>query len=238
MDPKGTIDRIHVLIADDHALFRYGMRAMLGAAPGYEVVGEAANGEEAVAKVAELKPDVVLMDLQMPVLDGVAATRELRAHRGAPAVLVLTTFDVDTYVVEALRAGASGYVLKDRPPEEIIRAVHVAAAGDSVFSATVTERIVARISSPDDATTADARRRLARLTEREREVADAIAAGGSNAAIASGLRMSEATVKSHVSRILTKAGAENRVQIALLVYQIGTGKAPETEHSIIDRLRR
>nr|WP_211261200.1 response regulator transcription factor [Pseudonocardia acaciae] len=220
-----------IVLVDDDAMVRAGLRMVLSADPTLRVVAEATNGRQALEVLRDTDADVVLMDLQMPVLDGVAATRELRTHRRTPAVLVLTTFDVDTYVVEALRAGASGYVLKDTPPEEIIRAVHVAAAGDSVFSATVTERIVARISSRDDATTADARRRLARLTEREREVADAIAAGSSNATIASDLRMSEATVKSHVSRILTKTGAENRVQVALLVYQTGTEKDSEiTDH--------
>lgn len=229
------MDVIRIVLVDDDAMVRAGLRMVLSADPALQVVAEATNGRQALDVLRDTDADVVLMDLQMPVLDGVAATRELRAQRRTPAVLVLTTFDVDTYVVEALRAGASGYVLKDTPPEEIIRAVHVAAAGDSVFSAAVTERIVARVSSRDDATTADARRRLARLTEREREVAGAVAAGSSNATIASDLRMSEATVKSHVSRILTKTGAENRVQIALLVYQTGTGKDPEAE--ISDHLR-
>jgi len=201
-------------------MVRTGLRMVLSADPTLRVVAEATNGRQAVAMVRDMAPEVVLMDLQMPVLDGIAATRELRASGYTNPVLVLTTFQIDTYVVEALQAGANGYLLKDTAPEEIIRAVHVAAAGDSVFSAAITRRIVATIGQSDAAATADARGRLARLTDREREVANAVAAGSSNAAIAADLRMSEATVKSHVSRILAKTGAENRVQIALLVYQV------------------
>ena len=213
------MDVARVVLVDDDAMVRTGLRMVLSADPTIHIVAEATNGRQAVETVRAADVDVVLMDLQMPVLDGVAATRELRARGGAPPVLVLTTFQLDTYVVQALQAGASGYLLKDTPPEEIIRAVHVAAAGDSVFSATVTEQLVARLGRTDDAATTDARRRLDRLTDREREVAAAVAAGSSNAAIATDMTMSEATVKSHVSRILGKTGAENRVQIALLIYQ-------------------
>ena len=213
------MDVARVVLVDEDAMVRTGLRMVLSADPTIHIVAEATNGRQAVETVRAADVDVVLMDLQMPVLDGVAATRELRARGGAPPVLVLTTFQLDTYVVQALQAGASGYLLKDTPPEEIIRAVHVAAAGDSVFSATVTEQLVARLGRTDDAATTDARRRLDRLTDREREVAAAVAAGSSNAAIATDMTMSEATVKSHVSRILGKTGAENRVQIALLIYQ-------------------
>lgn len=209
-----------VVLVDDDAMVRTGLRMVLAADPTIEVAGEATNGREALDVVRDHLPDVVLMDLQMPVLDGVASIRELRARGDTVPVLVLTTFQVDTYVVAALRAGATGYLLKDTPPAELVRAVHVAAAGDSVFSATVTARVVSRLGAPDDAATADARRRLARLTDRERQVADAVSAGSSNATIADDMHMSEATVKTHVSRVLAKTGAENRVQIALLVYTV------------------
>jgi DNA-binding NarL/FixJ family response regulator len=220
------VDVTQVLLVDDDAMVRTGLRMVLSADPTLRVVAEATNGRQAVAMVRDMAPDVVLMDLQMPVLDGIAATRELRASGYPNPVLVLTTFQIDTYVVEALRAGANGYLLKDTAPEEIIRAVHVAAAGDSVFSAAITKRLVATIGHPDSAATADARDRLARLTDREREVAESVAAGSSNAVIAADLHMSEATVKSHVSRILAKTVAENRVQIALLVYQVGPYPSP------------
>jgi DNA-binding NarL/FixJ family response regulator len=213
------VDVTRVVLVDDDAMVRAGLRMVLSADPTIQVVAEAADGRQALATVAETAADVVLMDLQMPVLDGIAATRELRARGSTVPVLVLTTFQLDTYVVEALRVGAGGYLLKDTPPAEVARAVHLAAAGESVFSAPITERLVAQLDRPDDAATADARRRLDRLTDREREVADAVAAGSSNATIAADRHMSEATVKTHVSRILAKTGAENRVQIALLIYR-------------------
>jgi DNA-binding NarL/FixJ family response regulator len=213
------VDLTRAVLVDDDAMVRAGLRMVLSADPSITVVAEAADGRRAVEVLAETAADVVLMDLQMPVLDGVAATRELRARGLAVPVLVLTTFQADSHVVEALRAGASGYVLKDIPPHDLVRAVHVAAAGDSVFSASVTRRLAARVAPAGGAEADDARRRLARLTDREREVAGAVAAGSSNAAIGAERHMSEATVKSHVSRILTKTGAENRVQIALLVYR-------------------
>lgn len=212
-----------VLLVDDDAMVRNGLRMVLRADPGIVVVGEAGNGRIAVDRVHELRPDVVLMDLQMPVMDGVAATRELCGLPDAPAVLVLTTFHLDTYIVEALTAGASGYLLKDIPPTEIARAVQLAAAGESVFSASVTQRLVQRAASPaTDPRTKAARGALASLTEREREVAEAVAAGKSNATIAAEMFMSEATVKTHVSRILAKTGSQNRVQVALAVYRAGT----------------
>ena len=208
-----------VLVVDDDAMVRAGLRMVLSADPTIEVVGEAVDGRAALDRVGQVDVDLVLMDLQMPVLNGVDATRELRKRPGAPPVLVLTTFHVDEYVVQALEAGASGYLLKDTAPEEIARAVHVAAAGDAVFSAAIAKTLVTRIGESLDPRAADARRRLAVLTDREREVAEAVAEGGSNAAVAAALFMSEGTVKTHVSRILTKTGTENRVQIALLVYR-------------------
>jgi DNA-binding NarL/FixJ family response regulator len=208
------------MIVDDDAMVRAGLKMVLSADPAIEVIAEAVNGQQALELLRQVEVDLVMMDLQMPVMDGVAATRELRRRDGAPAVLILTTFQLDDYVVDALEAGATGYLLKDTRPEEIARAVHVAAAGDSVFSAAITEKLVSRIGSHDtDPRTKDARHRLAGLTEREYEVAEAVAAGSSNATIASAKYMSEATVKTHVSRILAKTGAENRVQIALLVYR-------------------
>ncbi|HZE38456.1 MAG TPA: response regulator transcription factor [Stackebrandtia sp.] len=209
-----------VLLVDDDPMVRNGLRMVLRADPGIVVTGEAGNGRQAIDQTRELRPDVVLMDLQMPVMDGVAATRELRRLPDPPAVLVLTTFHLDTYIVDALAAGAAGYLLKDIPPTEIARAVQLAAAGESVFSATVTQRLVQRVANPAaDPATRAARDALASLTEREREVAEAVAAGKSNATIASEMFMSEATVKTHVSRILTKTKSQNRVQVALAVYR-------------------
>ena len=211
---------LRIVIVDDDALVRTGLRMVLASDPALEVVGEAADGAAAVSTCRELEPDVVLMDLQMPVLDGVQATRQVARLPRPPAVLVLTTFHLDTYVLEALEAGARGYLLKDTAPRELTRAIHVVAGGESVFSAQVTERMVQRLATgQDDDKASAARERLATLTERERAVADAVADGLSNAAIAGSLFLGEATVKTHVSRILTKTGSENRVQVALLVYE-------------------
>jgi DNA-binding NarL/FixJ family response regulator len=211
---------VKVLLVDDDALVRTGLRMVLSSDAGLEVVGEAADGAEALVAVRDLRPDVVLMDLQMPVMDGVEATRRLSATDQPPGVLILTTFHLDSYVVDALEAGARGYLLKDTAPLELTRAVHVVAGGESVFSARITEKLVGQLGrDKDDSRALDARRRLAELTERERAVADAVADGLSNAAIAESLFLGEATVKTHVSRILTKTGSENRVQVALLVYE-------------------
>lgn len=209
-----------VLVVDDDALVRTGLRLVLSSDPDLELVGEATNGAEGVACARSHHPDVVLMDLQMPVLDGVQATRQIATLEDAPAVLVLTTFHLDSYVLDALEAGARGYLLKDTAPRELTRAVHVVAGGESVFSAQVTERLVQQLGNgTDDEPAEGARQQLAVLTERERAVAEAVADGLSNAAIASLLFLGEATVKTHVSRVLTKTGSANRVQVALLVYQ-------------------
>ena len=211
---------LRVLLVDDDALVRTGLRMVLSSDPDLDVVGEAVNGAESLTAARQLHPDVVLMDLQMPVMDGVEATRQLSRLEQPPTVLILTTFHLDAYVLDALEAGARGYLLKDTAPRELTRAIHTVAAGESVFSALVTERLVRRLSDdPADARSDDARRRLSDLTEREREVAEAVADGLSNAGIAAALFMGEATVKTHVSRVLTKTASENRVQIALLVYQ-------------------
>ncbi|MEU6059326.1 response regulator transcription factor [Streptomyces sp. NPDC047097] len=214
---------IRLLIVDDDPLVRAGLTLMLGGA-GIEIVGEAADGSEVPALVDRLAPDVVLMDIRMPRVDGLTATERLRARPGAPEVVVLTTFHADEQVVRALRAGAAGFVLKDTPPDRIVDAVRRVAAGDPVLSPAVTRRLMDRVADappgPADRRTA-ATARLAVLAEREREVALAVGEGRSNAEIAAVLYMSVPTVKTHVSRVLAKLGLNNRVQIALLVHDAG-----------------
>ncbi|MER6998810.1 response regulator transcription factor [Streptomyces sp. NPDC000410] len=214
---------IRLLIVDDDPLVRAGLTFMLGGAEDIEIVGEAADGSEVAALADRLRPDVVLMDIRMPHLDGLTATERLRARPDAPQVVVLTTFHADEQVLRALRAGAAGFVLKDTPPAEIVAAVRRVAAGDPVLSPAVTRQLmthVADTTAPDDRA-GRARDRLAALAEREREVAVAVGRGQSNAEIAAGLYMSVPTVKTHVSRILAKLGLNNRVQIALLVHDAG-----------------
>ncbi|MDX2709781.1 response regulator transcription factor [Streptomyces sp. NBC_00510] len=212
---------VRLLLVDDDPLVRAGLRMMLGGAPDVEVVAEAADGGEVAALVQEHSPDVVLMDIRMPVVDGLAATEALRARPGAPEVIVLTTFNTDEHVLRALRAGAAGFVLKDTAPREIVEAVRKVAAGEPVLSPAVTRQLIAQVADSGAGgrgARATARRRLASLGEREHEVALAIGEGRSNADIAAGLHMSVPTVKTHVSRILGKLGLNNRVQIALLVH--------------------
>ncbi|MDT0347119.1 response regulator transcription factor [Streptomyces litchfieldiae] len=208
---------IRVLLVDDDPLVRSGLRLMLAAAPDIEVAGEAADGTEVPDLTHRLAPDVVLMDIRMPGMDGLAATERLRALAAPPEVVVLTTFNTDDHVLRALRAGAAGFLLKDTPPGEIVEAVRRVALGDPVLSPAVTQRLIAHVtgSSRD---TRDARRRLRALGDREREVAVAIGRGKTNAEIAADLYLSLPTVKTHVSRILTKLGLNNRVQIALLAH--------------------
>ena len=215
---------IKVLIADDQALIRSGLRAIIESEPGLEVVGEAGDGAEAVEAVRRLRPDVALMDIRMPRLDGVAATRALL--RGAVPVptkiLILTTFHLDDYVLGALRAGASGFLLKDTPPADIIRAVRLVAAGDAMLSPAVTRTLIEQFGADQPAPRrAAARQALRTLTDRERDVAAEVAQGRSNAEIAARLYMSEATVKAHVSRVLAKLGAANRVQVAIMARDAG-----------------
>jgi DNA-binding NarL/FixJ family response regulator len=212
---------IRVLLVDDDALVRSGLRMMLAGAAGIEVVAEVDDGRGVLAAVDAHHPDVVLMDIRMPQLDGIEATRLLRAQPGAPQVLVLTTFDADELVVRALRAGAAGFLLKDTAPAEIVRAIELVASGESMLSPSVARRLVALVAGdPDSAARLEgARDRLAGLSPREREVALAVGRGLANAEIAAELYMSVATVKAHVSRLLTKLGVENRVQIALLVQE-------------------
>lgn len=224
-----TATPIRLLLVDDDPLVRAGLALMIGGAEDIEIVGEAADGAEAEEVARRTRPDVVLMDLRMPVVDGITATRRLRARPDAPQVVVLTTFHADEQVLHALRAGAAGFVLKDTPPAEIVDAVRRVAAGDPVLSPAVTRQLMRHAAG----TAADARRtrahdRLAVLNDREREVAVAVGRGLANARIAAELFLSVATVKAHVSRILAKLGLDNRVQIALLAYDAGL--LDDTDH--------
>jgi DNA-binding NarL/FixJ family response regulator len=220
--------RIRILIVDDDALVRSGLRMMLAGAEALEVVGEASDGGEVLAAVDAHHPDVVLMDLRMPRVDGLAAMELLRHQPRPPEVIVLTTFDADELVLRALRAGAGGFLLKDTPPAEIVRAIELVAAGEGMLSPAVTRRLIAHVAESAAGAQAReeaARERLAAVSEREREVAIAIGHGKSNAEIATELYMSVATVKAHVSRLLAKLGVENRVQIALLVQDAGIARS-------------
>jgi DNA-binding NarL/FixJ family response regulator len=217
----GVTAPVRVLIVDDDALVRAGLTMILSAAGDVEVVGEAADGSAVPTAVARHRPDVVLMDIRMPRVDGLAATEALRRQAGAPEVIVLTTFDADEFVLRALRAGASGFLLKDTPPGEILHAVRRVAQGEATLSPAVTRRLIAHVAAPTPPPREAARRRLDELSDREREVALALGRGRSNAEIAAELFMSVATVKAHVSRVLTKLGLNNRVQVALLVHDAG-----------------
>ncbi|GAB3806073.1 response regulator transcription factor [Micromonospora zhanjiangensis] len=215
-----TRDRpIRLAIVDDDPLVRAGLRILLGGSPDLEVVAEAADGAAAVSLADAHWPDVILMDIRMPRLDGLIATRRIRCRPSPPQVIVLTTFDADEYVLEALRGGASGFLLKDTPPHDIIAAVRTVAAGAATLSPTVVRRLIDHVADPlAGPRRARARSHLAALTDREREVALALGRGLSNAEIGAELGMSVPTVKGHVSRLLTKLGLNNRVQVALLVH--------------------
>jgi DNA-binding NarL/FixJ family response regulator len=212
---------IRVLVVDDQALVRGGFAALLQSDPEFDVVGEAGDGVEALESAAEHRPDVVLMDIRMPNMDGIEATRRLMASDHAPAVVVLTTFDLDEYVYEALRAGASGFLLKDTPPVELLHAVRVVAAGDALLSPRITRRLIedfARVRS-----TGPERPQISieHLTERETEVLVEIARGLSNTEIAEKLFVGEATVKTHVGRILAKLNLASRAQAVAFAYETG-----------------
>ncbi|GAA4576401.1 response regulator [Planotetraspora kaengkrachanensis] len=213
---------IRVLIADDQVMVRQGFTVLLNAEPGIEVVGQAVNGLDAVAKAAELAPDVVLMDIRMPELGGIEATRRITTTAGTVVkVLVLTTFDLDEYVYEALRAGASGFLLKDASAAELAHAVRVVAAGEALLAPAVTKRLIAEFSRMTAAPRAPLKERVGDLTERETEVLSLIAQGLSNAEIAARLVVAEQTVKTHVSRILVKLGLRDRTQAAVYAYETG-----------------
>ena len=212
---------IRVLLVDDDALVRSGLKMMLAGAEGVEVVGEADDGREVLGALDRHRPDVVLMDIRMPVVDGIAATRLVREQPDAPAVVVLTTFDADELVLRALQAGAAGFLLKDTPPPEIVRAIERVHAGDAMLSPGVTRQLIALVAGDGEAAqrTVQARTALEDLSEREREVALAVGQGKANAEIGAELHMSVPTVKAHVSRLLMKLEVDNRVQIALLVQE-------------------
>ena len=213
---------VKVMIADDHALIRRVVREVVEKEDDLEIIAEARDGIEAAEQAIQTQPDVVLMAIRMPKLDGLAAPELLRAQDEPPEVIVLTTFEADDYVLRALRAGASGFLLKDTPPSEVVRAVRVIAAGDPMLSPAVTRRLIGHIAdrSANDRQR-NARGQLDSLSQREREVAIAIGLGKSNAEISGELYMSVATVKAHVSRILEKLALNNRVQVALLAHDAG-----------------
>ncbi|AUG78671.1 LuxR family transcriptional regulator [Kitasatospora sp. MMS16-BH015] len=213
---------IRVLIADDQVMIRQGFAVLLGAEPGIQVVGQAVDGLDAVAKTAELAPDVVLMDIRMPELGGIEATRRITGAADSPVrVLILTTFDLDEYVYEALRAGASGFLLKDASADELAHAVRVVAAGEALLAPSVTRRLITEFSRTSPTPRAPLKSRLGDLTERETEVLSLIAQGLSNAEIAGTLLVAEQTVKTHVSRILPKLGLRDRTQAAVFAYESG-----------------
>jgi DNA-binding NarL/FixJ family response regulator len=212
---------IRVLIADDQGMVRTGFTVFLSAQPDIEVVGEAANGREAIEQSAALAPDVVLMDVRMPVMNGLEATRELLARRPSPKVLILTTFDLDDYVYEALRAGASGFLLKDASAAQLAEAVRVVAAGEALIAPAVTKRLIhefAKLGTPRPAAVG---RRPAELTERETEVLTLVAQALSNQEIADKLFVAEQTVKTHVGRVLMKLGLRDRAQLIVFAYETG-----------------
>ena len=212
---------IRVVLVDDEELVRSGLRMILESAGDIEVVGEAADGGGAVEQVRLRRPDAVLMDIRMPGMDGLAATRELNALPGPPKVIMLTTFELDEYVHAALENGAVGFLLKDTPPRDLIQAVRTVADGNAMLAPTVTRRLIAEFAAKGGTRAATARRRLDALTGREREVVVAVAQGLSNAEIGRRLFMSEATVKAHVSSVLAKLGLGNRVQAAILAHDAG-----------------
>jgi DNA-binding NarL/FixJ family response regulator len=215
---------IRVVVADDQALVRSGFSALLADEPDIDVVGEASNGAEAVALAASERPDVMLMDVRMPVMDGLEATRRITGDESLAGtrVVILTTFDLDEYVHEALRAGASGFLLKDTLPVDLLNAVRVVAAGDALISPRITRRLIEEFARrPDPSAGATASAALDQLTDREREVLELVARGQSNAEIAAQLYVSHATVKTHVSRLLMKLDVRDRAQLVMIAYETG-----------------
>ncbi len=212
---------IRVLLVDDEQLVRSGLRMILQSSDDIEVVAEAADGAQAAEQVRLHRPDVVLMDIRMPTVDGLTATRQLTALPDPPKIIVLTTFELDDYVHTALQHGAVGFLLKDTPPRDLLEAVRTVAAGNAMLSPTVTRRLIAKFAARGSARAVAARNQLEALTGREREVVVAVAQGLSNAEIGKRLFMSEATVKAHVSHVLAKLGMSNRVQAAILAHDAG-----------------
>lgn len=209
---------IKVLLVDDDALIREGLRMIIDQAGDLEVVATAGNGEEALRVAAEHRPDVILMDVRMPVLDGIEATRRITSAEGAPRVIILTTFELDEYVFEALRAGASGFLLKRTEPEELVGAIRVVAGGEALLSPSITRRLIEEFTRRPQTGSGE---RLAMLTDREREVLVLIARGLSNQELAEQLFIADNTVKTHVKRILTKLGARDRAQAIVMAYESG-----------------
>ncbi|MER6135288.1 response regulator transcription factor [Streptomyces sp. NPDC001815] len=216
-----TSGSIRVLIADDQQMVRQGFTVLLNTQPDIDVIGQAVDGLDAIAKVAELTPDVVLMDIRMPELGGIEATRRITDETPQIRVLVLTTFDLDEYVYEALRAGASGFLLKDASADQLAEAVRIVAAGDALLAPGITRRLIAEFSRLDTTPRAPLKQRVGELTERETEVLALIAQGLSNAEIAERLFVAEQTVKTHVGRILVKLGLRDRTQAAVFAYECG-----------------
>jgi DNA-binding NarL/FixJ family response regulator len=212
-----------VLIVDDQPLQRMGFRMVLETEPGFSIAGEAENGVDAVRRAAELSPDVVLMDIRMPGMDGIEATRRITESGGRSRILVLTTFDLDEYVYATLRAGASGFLLKDARPDELLAGIRAVAIGDAVVAPALTRRLLHAFTQalPSGGLRAAKDQRLGTLTERELEVLHAIAIGLTNSEIARDLHLSESTVKTHVGRVLAKIGARDRVQAVIIAYEVG-----------------
>jgi DNA-binding NarL/FixJ family response regulator len=212
-------ERLRIVLVDDQALVRAGFKMVIDSQPDLEVVGEASDGVGAITEVARVHPDVVVMDVRMPVLDGIEATRRITAEPDAPKVVVLTTFDLDEHALAAIRAGASGFLLKDAPPEEMLRALRTVHAGDAVIAPSTTRRLLDHLTPLGADPGAAAA--VAGLTEREREVLLLMAAGDTNGEIAGKLQVAPATVKTHVGRILAKLDARDRVQAVVLAYEAG-----------------
>jgi DNA-binding NarL/FixJ family response regulator len=214
---------IRVLIADDEALIRAGFTVLVDAAPGLSVIGEASDGIQAVRQARALKPDVVLMDIRMPVMGGLEATKVILdgGQDPLPRILIVTTFDGDEHVFEALRAGASGFVLKDTPPEKLLDAIAIVAAGEALLAPAITRRLIAEFARQPRATGRRGEDTLAQLTDREREVLQHVATGKSNSEIAATLYLSVATVKTHVSRLLDKLACRDRAQLVVVAYETG-----------------
>jgi DNA-binding NarL/FixJ family response regulator len=226
---------IRVLVADDQSMVRAGFRMLLSSEEEIEVVAEASDGREAVEKAARFQPTVVLMDIRMPELDGLEATRRILAADDTTRILILTTFDLDEYVYEALRAGASGFVLKDDPPEQLLAAIHIVAGGDALLSPTITKRVIKQFArAPQPAPP----RELEDLTQRELDVFRLIARGHSNAEIGQELYISETTVKTHITHILQKLNLRDRVQAVVLAYETGIFDADAPRSSNRDELPR